>query len=420
MHTGAALQELEHDFGVARYGGEMDGGVSCVVGRLEELVAVAIEQIFDDLDLAVLNGVAEGREGRLHRGEARAAVDGARRVGEALVRNLGHLAAQGAREVADNVLLREVGQGDEVRELGEGGLGGQVKAEDDAQAAELGAGGVDGRDEAVDALADVYDDDAALDGGADDLWEPAVGAAGDVAHAKGLEDDAPEVGQVEHSVDHFGLDAGEDAQAGDVRGVKVLEDFKLGNGGWAEDQRPVDADAEAVDFGQGLAVGAGKGLEGGGRDLCGAVAAVQLVAEEEADFRNDKGARDDERAEQVVDGVGLERKDGRLRAREDDRLAQVGQHEGQGRGRVGERVGAVEDDEAVEEVVVFLDGGGHGGPVGGGDVARVEEGGEFHDGVADVAVVGGWGGSEGVELGELAVAAGLEFDLTMLATCYKL
>jgi hypothetical protein len=71
-------------------------------------------------------------------------------------------------------------------------------------------------------------------------------------------------------------------------------------------------------------------------------------------------------------------------------------------------------------VVVFLDGGGHGGPVGGGDVARVEEGVEFHDGVADVAVVGGWGGPEGVELGEMAVAAGLEFDFYMLATPYKL
>lgn len=398
----------------------MDGGVSCVVGRFQELVAVAIKQIFDDLDLPVLDGVAEGREGRLDGSEARAAVDGVRRVGEALVGNLGHLAAQGAREVADNVLLREVGQGDEVRQLGEGGLSGQVETEDDAQAAELGAGSVDGRDEAADALADVYDDDAALDGGADDLHQAAVDAAGDVAHSKGLEDDAPEIGQVQHGIDHFGLDAGEDAQAGDVRGVEVLEDGELGNGGWAEDQRPVDADAEAVDLCQGLAVGAGKGLEGGGRDLCGAVAAVQLVAEEEADLGDDKGSGDDERAEQVVDGVGLQRKDGRLRAREDDGLAQVGQHKGQRRRRVGERVGAVQDDEAVEEVVVFLHGRGHGGPVGGGDVAGVEEGVEFHDGVADVAVVGGWGGSEGVELGELAVAAGLEFDLGILATSYKL
>lgn len=96
MHAGAALEELEHDFGVARHGGEMDGGVSCVVGRLEELVAIAVKQVLDDLDLAVLDGVAEGREGRFHRGEAGAVVNGVRRVGEALVGNLGHLAAQGA------------------------------------------------------------------------------------------------------------------------------------------------------------------------------------------------------------------------------------------------------------------------------------------------------------------------------------
>lgn len=74
----------------------MDGGVACIVGRLEELVAVAVEEILDDLDLSVLDGVAEGREGRLHGGEARAAVDGLGRVGEALVRNLGHLAAERA------------------------------------------------------------------------------------------------------------------------------------------------------------------------------------------------------------------------------------------------------------------------------------------------------------------------------------
>lgn len=272
----------------------MDDGVACVIGRLEELVAVAVEEILDDLDLSVLDGVAEGCEGRLHGGEAGAGVDGLRRVGEALVRNLGHLAAEGARELADNVLLREVGEGDEVRELGEGGLGGEIEAEDDAQAAELSSGCVDGGDEAVDALADVYDDDASLDGGADDFHEAAVDTTGDVAHAKGLEDYAAEVGQMEDGVDHLGLDAGEDAQTGDVRGVEVLVDLELGNGGGKKDQRPVDTDAEAVYLSQGLAVGAGKGLEGGGRDLCGAVSAVQLVAEEEADFWDDKGARDDD------------------------------------------------------------------------------------------------------------------------------
>lgn len=183
-----------------------------------------------------------------------------------------------------------------MRELGEGGLGGEIETEDDAQAAELGSGCVDGGDEAVDALADVYDDDASLDGGADGFHEAAVNTTGDVAHAKGLEDDTAEVGQMEDGVDHLGLDAGEDAQTGDVRGVEVLEDLELGNGGGTEDQRPVDADAEAVYLGQGLAVGAGKGLEGGGGDFGGAVAAIQLVAEEEADLGDDKGAGDDDRA----------------------------------------------------------------------------------------------------------------------------
>ena len=55
---------------------------------------------------------------------------------------------------------------------------------------------------------------------------------------------------------------------------------------------------------------------------------------------------------------------------------------------MGEGVGAVEDDEAVVEVVVLLDGEGHGDPVGGGHGGRVEEGVELEDRVADVTVVG--------------------------------
>lgn len=297
-----------------------------------------------------------------------------------------------------------------MRELGEGGFGREVEAEDDTHAAQLGSRSVDGGYEAVDALADVDDDDASLDGGTDHFCEAAIDATRDVSHAESLENEAPEVRKVKDSIDHFGLDAGEDAQARNVGCVEVLEDVELGNGGWPKNQMPVDVDAKAVDLGQGLAVGAGKGIEGGGRDLCGAVAAEQLVAEEETHFGDDKGAGNDERAEQVVDSIGLESKDGGLGAGKDDGLAQVGQHEGEGRGRVSQRVSAVENDEAVKEVVVVLDGGGHVGPVVGGDVAGVEQRVEFQDGVADVPLVGGWGGSEAVELDHLAAAAGLQLD----------
>lgn len=91
------------------------------------------------------------------------------------------------------------------------------------------------------------------------------------------------------------------------------------------------------------------------------------MVEEEADFGNDIGACDDERAEQVIYCVGLQGKDGCLGAGEDNGLAEIGHHEGEGGGGVGEGVGAVEDDEAVEEVVVFFDAERHGRPVRGGD-----------------------------------------------------
>lgn len=54
----------------------------------------------------------------------------------------------------------------------------------------------------------------------------------------------------------------------------------------------------------------------------------------------------------------------------------------------------MQDDEAVEEVVVFLDCEGDLGPACGGDGGGVEEGLELEDAVADVAGVGAYWGAE--------------------------
>lgn len=188
-------------------------------------------------------------------------------------------------------------------------------AEDDAGLAEGEAGGVQGGHDAARALAHVDDDDAALDGVADDAGEAAVDAGGGVAHAEGLEDEAAEVRDAQDAVDHGGLDAGKNAEGGDVGGVEARVDVEAGDLRGAQDEPPVDVDAEARDAREGVAVGRGEGLEGARRHLGAAVAAVQLVVEEEADLGHDERPRDDERAEQVVDGVGLQREDGRLRAR---------------------------------------------------------------------------------------------------------
>jgi hypothetical protein len=59
-------------------------------------------------------------------------------------------------------------------------------------------------------------------------------------------------------------------------------------------------------------------------------------------------------------------------------------------------------------MVVVLDADGHGVPVVGLDGGRVEEGVELEDAIADVAVVGCGGCSEGGDGDEFAVAVGGE------------
>lgn len=88
--------------------------------------------------------------------------------------DFGHFAAEGAGELLCDVFVGEAGEGEEVGEFGESCFGGEVEAEDYADAAELSAWCVDGGYEAGYALGYVDDDDAALDGGLDDLGEAAV------------------------------------------------------------------------------------------------------------------------------------------------------------------------------------------------------------------------------------------------------
>ena len=103
-------------------------------------------------------------------------------------------------------------------------------------------------------------------------------------------------------------------------------------------------------------------------------------------------ARNYQAAEQIVGRVGLQLAHGQLRAGEDNRLAEVLQHEGERGAGVGETVGAVQDDEAVEEGVVVVDGAGDARPALCRYRAGVQQSGEFEDGVADASGVdAGWG-----------------------------
>lgn len=225
---------------------------------------------------------------------------------------LGHLAAERARHQIGHHLgvgLIVLGQrGQQVRELGQGRLGRQVVAEDDAGLAEREPGGVQRRDEPVRALADVDDGDALLDGGADDGQQggPVGGrrrrrrrrrrrdGRRRVAHPERLDDEAPQVRHPQDVPDHLGLDAREDAHARHVRRVEVLgADGEAREPRRASDELPVHLDAEPRHLGERAAVGRRERLERRRRDLRRAVPAEQRVVEEEAHFRDHERPRDD-------------------------------------------------------------------------------------------------------------------------------
>ena len=58
-------------------------------------------------------------------------------------------------------------------------------------------------------------------------------------------------------------------------------------------------------------------------------------------------------SDEVLFAVGAELSDGQLRTGENDRLRQILQHIGEGRGCVGHRIGSVQYDETVVLVIVI-------------------------------------------------------------------
>ena len=178
--------------------------------------------------------------------------------------------------------------------------------------------------------------------------------------------------------------------------------------GRAIDEVPVHVCPHGVDRGEGREVGGGKGVEVGRRDLGGAVPAEELVVEEEAHFGDHEVASDYQGPEKVVGGVVLQLQHRHLRARQDDGLPQVLQHEAEGRTRVGQTVGSVQDHEGVEELVIPSDGPGNVGPAFGVDGTAVDEVLELEHGVAHLPVVRAHGRSEA---GQALGPTGLHHDL---------
>ena len=85
------------------------------------------------------------------------------------------------------------------------------------------------------------------------------------------------------------------------------------------------------------------------------VASVQLVVEEHAHLGYAVSASHDEGAQKIVSAIRANLKDGDLRSRHDDGLAQIFQHKREGRGRIGKSVGPVQDDETIKELIGSLE-----------------------------------------------------------------
>ena len=83
--------------------------------------------------------------------------------------------------------------------------------------------------------------------------------------------------------------------------------------------------------------------------------------------------RDEQRGDEVLPRVVAHLAERNLRSGDDHRLRQAVEHERQRRGRVGHRVGAVENEKAVVVVVVLGDVAGDLGPLGRSHVRRVEQ-----------------------------------------------
>ena len=126
-------------------------------------------------------------------------------------------------------------------------------------------------------------------------------------------------------------------------------------------------------------VGGVEGVEAVGVHLLAAVAAIELVVEEQRHLVDRVVGRDIEGVEQVLLTVGAQLGQRDLGAGDDDRLVQIFQHEGERRGGERHGVGAMQDHKTIVFLVVVANILGDTLPIRRGHVGGVDEGGIFVD-----------------------------------------
>ena len=172
--------------------------------------------------------------------------------------------------------------------------------------------------------------------------------------------------------------AGEQRDNDDI-GVESIKRLQPSTIVGTQDEVAVVGDINAG-IGKGGIVEGGKGTEGLGTLLGGAVATQQTATEIDGDLGDQRttfvvtGGGDGDGGDEVLLAIGAQLTDGQLGAGENDGLGEVAQHIGEGGGGIGHGVGAVEDDETIVVVIASGNGAGKGLPLGWGDIARVDGG----------------------------------------------
>jgi len=115
-----------------------------------------------------------------------------------------------------------------------------------------------------------------------------------------------------------------------------------------------------------------KGIVADGLVLLGAGARDDMPAEHHHHAPAAGVQRADDAVAQVFLRIGDLVGDGLLRTGEDDRLVRILDEVGQRRRRIGQRIGAVADDEAIVERIILLHGPRHQQPVFGAEVCAVD------------------------------------------------
>ena len=205
-----------------------------------------------------------------------------------------------------------------------------------------------------------------------------------VARAERLQDDRLDALLLEDAVDDFAPHTREERQDENVAVHQIVW------AEWACGVGPADEVGVVLDMnarlGQGREVVGAEGVEALGVNLRCAIAAQQTVFEEDAHFGHHRlavgrlGCCNLNACQEVFLAVRAQLADGQLRASEDDGLAQILEHETQGRCREGHRVRAMQDDETIVAVVFLANDLGNPHPVFRLHIARVD-GRAKHDGV---------------------------------------